>query len=76
MTTLDENAKPAHQLPSPGAKKSSTADGTPDVLDAQRRLPEFQLVGKVCLISGAARGLGLTQAEALLEAGAIGELSP
>jgi NAD(P)-dependent dehydrogenase (short-subunit alcohol dehydrogenase family) len=32
-------------------------------------------VGKVVLVSGAARGLGLVQAEALLEAGAIGELN-
>jgi hypothetical protein len=30
-------------------------------------------VGKVVLVSGAARGLGLVQAEALLEAGAIGQ---
>jgi NAD(P)-dependent dehydrogenase (short-subunit alcohol dehydrogenase family) len=29
-------------------------------------------VDKVVLVSGAARGLGLVQAEALLEAGAIG----
>lgn len=35
-------------------------------------LPEFNLSEKVVLVSGGARGLGLTQAEALLEAGAIG----
>jgi NAD(P)-dependent dehydrogenase (short-subunit alcohol dehydrogenase family) len=35
-------------------------------------LPEFNLKDKVILVSGAARGLGLTQAEALLEAGAKG----
>lgn len=33
-------------------------------------MPEFSLNDKVILVSGAARGLGLTQAEALLEAGA------
>ncbi|CAG8881917.1 unnamed protein product [Penicillium nalgiovense] len=33
-------------------------------------LPDFNLTNKVILISGAARGLGLTLAEALLEAGA------
>jgi hypothetical protein len=37
------------------------------------RLPEFSLVGKIILVSGGARGLGLTQAEALLEAGATGK---
>lgn len=35
-------------------------------------LPEFSLASKVVLVSGGARGLGLTQAEALLEAGATG----
>lgn len=42
----------------------------PSFLGTKKRLPEFNLVDRVVLISGAARGLGLTQAEALLEAGA------
>lgn len=36
-------------------------------------LPEFSLKNKVCVVSGGARGLGLVQAEALLEAGATGK---
>ncbi|KAL4962094.1 putative short chain dehydrogenase [Aspergillus stella-maris] len=44
-------------------------DATPK-MTASNKLPEFSLAGKVVCVSGAARGLGLTQAEALLEAGA------
>ncbi|KAK0631731.1 hypothetical protein B0T14DRAFT_419110 [Immersiella caudata] len=36
-----------------------------------RLLPEFGLEGKVVIVSGGGRGVGLTQAEGLLEAGAI-----
>ncbi|KAI9762761.1 MAG: hypothetical protein M4579_000113 [Chaenotheca gracillima] len=42
-------------------------------LGTTKRIPEFNLADKVILVSGAARGLGVTQAEALLEAGATGE---
>ncbi|KAK3310271.1 uncharacterized protein B0T15DRAFT_31557 [Chaetomium strumarium] len=34
-------------------------------------LPEFSLKDRVIIVSGGARGVGLTQAEALLEAGAV-----
>lgn len=43
-----------------------------EALGTQKGLPEFNLIDRVVLVSGGARGLGLTQAGALLEAGAKG----
>jgi hypothetical protein len=57
----------------PDAKSAALHNGsTPSYFGTTKRLPEFNLVDKVVLVSGAARGLGLVQAEALLEAGATG----
>ena len=65
--------RPSRQPPSPPPQdqefvKTNTASAS--FLGTTKRLPEFNLTDKVVLVSGAARGLGLTQAEALLEAGA------
>ncbi|KAK3300165.1 uncharacterized protein B0H64DRAFT_314004 [Chaetomium fimeti] len=38
---------------------------------SRQNLPEFSLKDRVVIVSGGARGVGLTQAEALLEAGAV-----
>ncbi|KAI9733087.1 MAG: hypothetical protein M1834_003634 [Cirrosporium novae-zelandiae] len=56
--------------PSDEAINLETKQEAPTFLGTTKRLPEFNLVDKVVLVSGAARGLGLTCAEALLEAGA------
>ncbi|TKA57584.1 hypothetical protein B0A49_10725 [Cryomyces minteri] len=50
------------------------ADAATSFLGTQKRLREYNLTDKVVLVSGAARGLGLTQAEALLEVGATGAI--
>ncbi|TVY85570.1 D-arabinitol 2-dehydrogenase [ribulose-forming] [Lachnellula suecica] len=55
----------------PEAEAAALAKGNvPTYLGTTKRLPEFNLADKVVLVSGAARGLGLVCAEALLEAGA------
>lgn len=72
--TAAEKKKPkddatAAAPPPPAADQSRTDTA---YLGTKKRLPEFSLRDKVILVSGGARGLGLTQAEALLEAGATG----
>ncbi|EED16451.1 short chain dehydrogenase, putative [Talaromyces stipitatus ATCC 10500] len=47
------------------------SDASSVYLGTKNRMPEFVLTDKVVCVSGAGRGLGLVQAEALLEAGAI-----
>ncbi|KAF2655067.1 NAD(P)-binding protein [Lophiostoma macrostomum CBS 122681] len=48
----------------------AASNGNNAAVGSPQRLAEFSLSNKVVLVSGGARGLGLTQAEALLEAGA------
>ena len=64
---------PGRNPPAPPPQESehlATNTAAASFLGTTRRLPEFNLTDKVIIVSGAARGLGLTQAEALLEAGA------
>lgn len=78
MPTGNKPTKPARGAPQPPANEGeiqSQNKAPATYLGTTKRLPEFNLVDKVVLVSGAARGLGLTQAEALLEAGATGNIA-
>ncbi|KAL9583067.1 MAG: hypothetical protein Q9212_002926 [Teloschistes hypoglaucus] len=64
---------PSRGPPQPPPQESETLkkdSGSASFLGTTKRMPEFNLIDKVILVSGAAQGLGLTQSEALLEAGA------
>lgn len=58
--------------PKEEAEALSTHKSPGTYLGTTKRLPEYNLAHKIVLVSGAGRGLGLVQAEALLEAGATG----
>ena len=63
-------SRPPPEAPPQEAQNLRSNAAPSSYLGTAKRLPEFNLTDKVVLVSGAARGLGLTQAEALLEAGA------
>ena len=69
----NEPKTPGREPPAPPPQEGEniqTDSASASFLGMTKRLPEFNLTDRVILVSGAARGLGLTQAEALLEAGA------
>lgn len=73
ITSRSANASQPRSPPqAPDAESAALShrEKAPTYLGTTKRLPEFNLVDKVVIVSGAARGLGLVQAEALLEAGA------
>ncbi|KAL3425539.1 short-chain dehydrogenase [Phlyctema vagabunda] len=74
LTSIFSSAYSTNGTPNPPKEEETalkTGEGAATYLGTSKRLPEFNLDKKVVLVSGAARGLGLVQAEALLEAGAI-----
>jgi hypothetical protein len=71
-TTVQRQSAAQSGRAPPDPPTGGKADASISFLGTKKRLPEFSLADKVILVSGGARGLGLTQAEGLLEAGATG----
>ncbi|KAJ8126375.1 hypothetical protein O1611_g7263 [Lasiodiplodia mahajangana] len=71
--TKNGSARHMSSQSSPSSKLKTTQAAEPST---RGLLPEFSLKGKVVIVSGGAQGLGVVQAEALLEAGATGKYRP
>lgn len=69
------SATASHQQPSLEPPAEDNGEQYAAYLGTTKRLPEFSLANKVIVVTGGARGIGLIQAEALLEAGATGKYS-
>lgn len=63
--TLDPRENPAHDLKPPS-----------DINVGRKQFADFNLAGKVFVVTGGAQGLGLALAEGLVEAGGKGEILP
>lgn len=62
--------------PDPRENPANELAPTADINVGQKRLADFDLKGRVFVVTGAARGLGLALAESLVEAGGKGDICP
>jgi hypothetical protein len=69
-----ETSPPPKKDFSTGKPNNDTAPSTAEASTGPSVLPGSDLKGKVFIVTGGGRGLGLTMAEGLLEAGATGKL--